>query len=97
MIPSNTIISGICNTHDKEEYTDGNPVNKITTAKINQTWFASQTGAMALDIVTSSLLPPKLSTMPAPKSAPPNSVYKMNDTPSMIIISISIYTVLAVG
>jgi hypothetical protein len=35
--------------------------------------------------------------MPAPKSAPPSSVYKINEMPSMITISRSIYKLFAVG
>ena len=97
MIPSNTIINGICSTHDNDAYTTGNPVNNMTTARINQTWLASQTGAIARDIVISSLLPAKLSTMPAPKSAPPNNAYKINEAPSIMTMSMSSYSDLAVG
>jgi hypothetical protein len=80
-----------------EEYTAGKPVNKITTASISHTWLASHTGAIAFEIVTSSLFPANVSTMPAPKSAPPNKVYKRNEAPKIIIMSVSIYKVLALA
>ena len=56
----------------------GKPVQKITSAKISQTWLASQTGptaqAMSACERRPRAPPPDASAQnPAPKSAPPNT------------------------
>src|SRR5258705_10236263 len=97
MIPMRTIINGICNTNDSEEYIKGKAVNRITTARISHTWLASQTGAIALETVSSLFLPKNVSMMPAPKSAPPNNAYRIKETHNMMMIRVSIYFISALG
>jgi hypothetical protein len=61
-----------------EAYASGNPVHSTTKMKINQTWLASQTGAIEWSITSRGRSPRRAppatrSQKPAPKSAPPNT------------------------
>ena len=63
----------------------GNAANSTVTTKINQTWFASQTGPIAFDIRerSRSRAGPRASRSqtPPPKSAPPSSTYNVIPAP----------------
>jgi hypothetical protein len=50
MIPSNNKWNGIKKASLKAEKAIGKAVNRITSRKISQTWFDSQTGPMASEM-----------------------------------------------
>src|SRR5450756_1969499 len=63
-----------------DEKTTGNAVHRVTSTKISQTWFASQTGPIECSMrprtgAPRSGPPASRSQMPPPKSAPANSAY----------------------
>ncbi len=76
MIPSAATKSGIDRVDMIELNADGYAVQQTTSTKINQTWFASQTGPIACRawsrVAFGPARPPleKSVQMPAPKSAP---------------------------
>ena len=72
----------------------GNPVQSVTSTKINHTWLASQTGPIDSSIsarvgAPRSALPATRSQNPAPKSAPARRAY------SVIPVNIAAATTLA--
>ena len=67
---------------------DGKPVQRTTSTKISQTWFASHTGPIAQSISARGRRPrspPPASRLqkPAPKSAPPKTAYIVMPTTRM--------------
>ena len=77
-IPSAARQSGMNSVDITDANASGNPVQRMTSAKISQTWFASQTGPIAQSMRARARfprsLPPATSAQnPDPKSAPPNT------------------------
>jgi hypothetical protein len=86
-MPTSINVIGMCRTMPRVEYAAGNAVKSSTTTTINQTWFASQIGAMELAINSrcSTRRGPlaNRSQTPPPKSAPPMSAYAFSASTMM--------------
>ena len=74
--PIRNSVSGTCRATEIAANAGGKPVNRMTTTRINQTWFASQTGPIAAAIARRCAAArgplASRSHTPPPKSAPPN-------------------------
>ncbi len=93
-IPKAASVSGTKRVSVIEAYAVGKQVHSTTNTKINQTWFASHTGAMEWSITSRgrsprSAPPATRSQNPAPKSAPPKIAYivtAMNRTIAAVVL-----------
>src|SRR3990172_7202830 len=81
-MPISEITSGTKSAVNRSAKAGGKAVNSVTTTRISQTWFVSQTGPIARKIASrccEARGPPASAVQtPAPKSAPPNIVYAMS-------------------
>src|SRR4051812_34547164 len=83
IMPNATRVSGMYNVDAIAANTGGKTVHKRTSTKINQTWLASQTGPMTCSMrarrgFPTAAEPASRSQMPAPKSAPASTTYRVS-------------------
>ncbi len=80
-MPTSAIESGISSAVNRSANAGGNAVNSVTTTRISQMWFVSQTGPIARKIASRRAAPRGLDDSaiqtPPPKSAPANIAYAM--------------------
>ena len=96
-IPSAARHSGMNKVEKIASNADEKPVQSTTSTKINQTWFASQTGPIAQSIKSRGRRPrspPPASRLqrPAPKSAPPKMAYRVAPIQRMIATASARFT-----